>query len=98
MSVPLVAELGRTKVKLKQVEELQEGDIVRLPTRIEDPLTIHLGGKPKLLARPFGKKKSGELKLKVVGELPADCQDRYGGVEVYPETVRPPAKVHIQQE
>ncbi len=98
MSVPLVAELGRTKVKLKQVEELQEGDIVRLPTRIEDPLTIHLGGKPTLLARPFGKKKSGELKLKVVGELPADCQDRYGGVEVYPETVRPPAKVHIQQE
>jgi hypothetical protein len=43
---------------------------------------------PKRLARPLGKKKSGELKLKVVGEVPADYQDRYGGVEVYPETVR----------
>ncbi|MDE0966222.1 MAG: hypothetical protein OSB73_24115 [Candidatus Latescibacteria bacterium] len=52
----------------------------------------------KRLARPLGKKKSGELKRKVVGEVPADYQNRYGGVEVYPETVRQPAKVHIEQE
>ena len=94
MDVPLVAELGRTKVKLAEAEALQEGDIIRLPTRVQDPLAVHLGGRPKLLARPFGKKKSGELKLKVVGEVPVDYQDRHGGVEVYPETVRPPAKVH----
>ena len=53
MNVPLVAELGRAKVKLKEVKKRQEGDIVRLPIRIEDPVTIHLGGKPKRLARPF---------------------------------------------
>ena len=49
----MVAELGRAKVKLKEVKKRQEGDIVRLPIRIKDPVTIHLGGKPKRLARPF---------------------------------------------
>ena len=53
MNVPLVAELGRAKVKLKEVKKRQEGDIVRLPIRIKDPVTIHLGGKPKRLAWPF---------------------------------------------
>ena len=98
MDVPLVAELGRTKVKLREVEALQEGDIIRLPTRVQDPLTVHLGGKPKLLTRPFSKKKSGDLKLKVVGAVPADYQDRYGSVEVYPNTLRQPAKVHIPEQ
>ena len=71
MGVPLVAEWGRTKIKLREAEALKEGDIVRLPTRVQDPVTVHLGGKPKLLARPFAKKKSGDLKLKVVGEVPS---------------------------
>ena len=53
MNVPLVAELGRAKVKLKEVKKRQEGDIVRLSIRIEDPVKIHLGGKPKRLAWPF---------------------------------------------
>ena len=53
MNVSLVAKLGRAKVKLKEVKKRQEGDIVRLPIRIEDPVTIHLGGKPKRLAWPF---------------------------------------------
>ena len=97
MDVPLVVELGRTKVKLAEAEALQEGDIIRLPTRVEDPVTVYLGGKPKLLARPFGKK-SGDLKLKVVGEVPADYQDRFGGVEVYPQSARKPAKVHRSEQ
>jgi len=53
MNVPLVAVLGRAKVKLKEVKKRQEGDIVRLSIRIEDPVKIHLGGKPKRLAWPF---------------------------------------------
>lgn len=57
MNVPLVAELWRAKVKLKEVKKRQEGDIVRLPTRIEDPVTIHMGGKPKRLAWPLGKRR-----------------------------------------
>ena len=55
--MPLVAELGRAKVKLKEVKKRQEGDIVRLSIRIEDPVTIYLGGKPKRLAWPFGKRR-----------------------------------------
>ena len=57
MNVPLVAELGRAKVKLKEVKKRQEGDIVRLPSRIEDPVTIHLGGKRKRLVWLFGKRR-----------------------------------------
>ena len=58
IKVPLVTELGRAKVKLKEPKKRQEGDIARLPIRIEDPVTIHLGGKPKRLAWPFGKRRS----------------------------------------
>ncbi len=82
MEVPLVAELGRAKIKLAETQQLAVGDIVRLPTRIEDALTLFLGGSAKFLARPFVEKE-GELKLKIVGEVPVDHQERYGRVEVY---------------
>ena len=98
MGVPLVAELGRTKIKLREAEALKEGDIVRLPTRVQDPVTVHLGGKPKLLARPFAKKKSGDLMLKVVGEVPVDYQDRQGAVAVYPASGQRSAEVHRPQQ
>jgi flagellar motor switch protein FliM len=82
MDLPLVAELGRTRVKLGQAQALQEGDIVRLPARASDPVPVFLGGRPKFLARPFVEQ-DGELKLKIVGQVPGDQQGRYGKVEVY---------------
>ena len=67
MDVPLVAELGRTRVALAEAEALQAGDVLRLPTRATDPVAIRLGGKEKFLARPFTER-DDELVLKVVGQ------------------------------
>ena len=79
MDVPLVAELGRTRVPLAQVKDLQVGDVIRLPTRETDPATVFLGGQPKFLARPFAEE-NGECKLMVAGRVPPHEQERYGTV------------------
>ena len=79
MEVEMVAELGRTKLALKEAQSLGAGDVVRLPTRATDPATIYLGGKPKFLARPFAGK-SGDLKLKVVDQVPDDLLRQCGTV------------------
>jgi flagellar motor switch protein FliM len=69
MDVEMVAELGRTKVALEEAQSLSAGDVVRLPTRTADPVTVYLGGKPKFLARPFTGE-GDELKLKVIDCIP----------------------------
>jgi flagellar motor switch protein FliM len=66
MEVPMVVELGRTRLPLAEANALQEGDVVRLPTRVQDPVAVRLGGKEKFLARPFTER-NDELVLKVVG-------------------------------
>ena len=80
MDVPLVAELGRTKMPLQQVNNLRAGDVVRLPTRTSDAATVYMGGKAKYLAHPYTEE-SGELKLKVVDKVPSELQSKYGTVE-----------------
>ena len=80
MDVPLVAELGRTQMPLERANNLQAGDVVRLPTRTSDPATVYMGGKAKFLARPFAEE-DGELKLKVVDRVPGELQSKYGTVE-----------------
>ena len=80
MDVPVVAELGRTRISLDQANSLQEGDLIRLPTRTTDPAMVYLGGKPKFVARPFAEA-NGELKLQVVDQVPAELQGKYGTVE-----------------
>ena len=80
MDVPLVAELGRTKMPLQQVNNLRAGDVVRLPTRTSDPATVYMGGKAKYLAHPYTEE-GGELKLKVVDKVPSELQSKYGTVE-----------------
>jgi flagellar motor switch protein FliM len=79
MEVEMVAELGRTKVALEEAQNLGAGDVVRLPTRVTDPATVYLGGKPKFLARPFADKR-GELKLKVTDRVPDDLLRQFGTV------------------
>ncbi|MCC7265672.1 MAG: flagellar motor switch protein FliM [Candidatus Latescibacteria bacterium] len=77
MEIPLVAELGRVKVSLSEVEKLRAGDVVRLPARAADPAVVYLGGKPKYWAHPFAEE-NGELKLQLAGPIPAHEQGRYG--------------------
>jgi len=79
MEVEMVAELGRTKVALEEAQSLGAGDVVRLPTRTNDPATVYLGGKPKFLARPFAEK-NGELKLKVIDRVSDDLLRQCGTI------------------
>ena len=76
MDLPVVAELGRTRISLAEAERLRVGDIIRLPVRVVEPVTAYLGGKPKFLARPFAEE-NGELKLQVAGRVPRHLQARY---------------------
>ena len=71
MDVEMVAELGRTKIGLTEAQGLQGGDVVRLPNRAADPLTVRLGNRPKFLARPFAGEDGG-VKLKVVDRIPRE--------------------------
>lgn len=77
MALPLVAELGRVKVPVREADSLQAGDILRLPTRAGEPAVVYLGGKPKYWAHPFAEE-NGELKLQVAGKIPAEQQGKYG--------------------
>ncbi len=79
MELPMVAELGRVKIPVGEVESLRAGDILRLPARAGEPAVVYLGGKPKYWAHPFAEE-NGELKLQVAGPIPAHEQGQYGTV------------------
>ena len=79
MDVPLVAELGRTKIPLSQAQKLEVGDVIRLPVRRGDPSVVYLGEKAKFYARTFAEE-NGELKMKVLDKVPGHLQGRYGAV------------------
>ncbi len=79
MDIPLVAELGRVKIPVREAESLRAGDVLRLPTRAEEPAVVYLGGKPKYWAHPFAEE-NGELKLQVAGKIPTEQQGKYGTV------------------
>jgi flagellar motor switch protein FliM len=50
--VPLVAVLGSTRLMLRQILDLKEGDVVLLTRRTNDPIDIMVGNKVKFRARP----------------------------------------------
>ncbi|MBI2505848.1 MAG: flagellar motor switch protein FliM [Candidatus Latescibacteria bacterium] len=79
MELPLVAELGRVKIPVREANSLQAGDILRLPARAEEPAVVYLGGKPKYWVWPFAEE-NGELKLQVAGKIPPEQQGKYGTV------------------
>ena len=50
--IPLVVELGRTEVTMRDMLELKEGDVVRLNGKVEDVLTMYAEEIPKFKCRP----------------------------------------------
>lgn len=50
--VPLVAVLGSTRLTLRQILELKEGDVVLLTRRTNEPIDIMVGNRVKFRARP----------------------------------------------
>ena len=88
MDLPVVAELGRTRLSVSEAASLGEGDVIRLSTRKSDPARVFVGGKPKLLAWPFAEA-GGELKLQVAGRMPGPVQDQYGSLDEHPPAAFP---------
>lgn len=50
--VPLVAVLGSTRLMLRQILDLKEGDVVLLTRRTSEPIDIMVGNRVKFRARP----------------------------------------------
>ncbi|GAB5466724.1 MAG: flagellar motor switch protein FliM [Candidatus Kapaibacteriales bacterium] len=50
--LPVVAELGKTAITVKDVIELKEGDVIKLDKKINEELEIWIGKKRKLAGRP----------------------------------------------
>ena len=80
MDLPVVAELGRTRMSVSEAASLGEGDVIRLSTRKSDPARVFVGGRPKLLAWPYAEA-DGEVKLQVAGRVPGSVQDQYGRLD-----------------
>jgi flagellar motor switch protein FliM len=47
LGVDVAVELGGTSIRLRQLMELQTGDVIPLATRIGEPATVPVMGKPK---------------------------------------------------
>ncbi len=52
MAIPVVALLGGTSLSLGTVNDLQEGDVIRLDGLATDPLLLTVNRKPTFVVRP----------------------------------------------
>lgn len=52
VTIPLIVELGRTDVTMRDMLELKEGDVVRLNSKVEDVLIMYADEIPKFRCRP----------------------------------------------
>lgn len=50
--LPVLAELGKTKVTVRELLELKKGDILKLEKRINEEIEVVIGSRRKLAARP----------------------------------------------
>lgn len=50
--LPIVVELGTGKMTIEDFLHLQQGDVVSLDRKIEDPLIVKIGNSPKFTAQP----------------------------------------------
>jgi len=64
VEVPLVAELGRLSLGLRRVMGLQVGQILRLPTLVENPVPLTIGGVRKFQVAPVTSR--GQLAVQIV--------------------------------
>lgn len=64
--VPVVAELGRTDLTIREILDLSVGDVVVLDTRLEDPVHVYVGNQPKFVGRPG--RVRGRLAVEVTGD------------------------------
>jgi flagellar motor switch protein FliM len=65
--IEVTVELGKTKLGLRAVLELQVGQVVRLETAVDDPAIVRIGGVEKFAARPVVSR--GQLAVEIKGRL-----------------------------
>jgi len=63
--VQLVAELGRTTIGLRRVLSLKVGDVLRLPTALDDTISVRVAGVPKFAAVPVACR--GQVAIEIRG-------------------------------
>ena len=68
IDAPVKVQLGKTAVPLGTVLGLQEGDVLKLDTTLNDDAVVFVGDRPKYLARPGlkGKRRAVQLTDRIV--------------------------------
>jgi flagellar motor switch protein FliM len=57
VQVPVEAELGRASLSIREILELEPGDVLRLEGRVDEAISINVGGIPKLKGLPGTKRR-----------------------------------------
>ncbi len=81
MSLPAVAELGRTQISAATAATLQTGDVIRLDAHQDDPAQVFVGGQPKFLGYPFVDV-GDTAAVQIAGRIPPQFATQYGTVDV----------------
>jgi len=73
VEIPVIAEIGKIDLPVRDVLALRAGDVIRLHTvRVDDPMVLNVGTKKKFLCRPgvIGRKMAVQItqKLEDVGQ------------------------------
>jgi len=50
--LPVICEIGTTEINLKNLLNLQKGDIIKLRARVSDDFTLKVGERKKFKCRP----------------------------------------------
>ncbi len=81
VEVSLRAELGRTRLTLRQIGSLQEGDVIPLTRRIQEPLEVYVAGALKFKAEPgkVGKRHALRIVEIIEPNLVPEEEDDYEG-------------------
>ncbi|MFO7171549.1 MAG: flagellar motor switch protein FliM [Bacillota bacterium] len=66
--VPLTVQLGTAELTIRELLDLQVGDLIVLDRRVDEELTVYVGNQPKFRARPG--QRSGRLAVRLTGLVP----------------------------
>lgn len=68
-------QLGTTRITIRDLLELREGDVLTLDTRIHEPSVLFVGDRPKFLARPG---RSGQsLAIEILRSITPEEEEKY---------------------
>lgn len=72
-NVEITAELASTQLSIGEFLSLKNNDVIQLHSRIDNPLTIKVGGVPKFLGQPG--KKNNKIAVQVLSKIEEGDED-----------------------